>query len=264
MNTKQAIPPVICKLAVAGTMFLAIAFTAAQAQVQTSTTSQAGTPTKTVKVERGQVVYVSGNNLVVKAEDGSLRDFNNVPDSATVTVDGKQLNVHQLQVGMTIERQTIVTTIPKRITTIKTVTGTVWHVNPPNSVILTLADGSNQQFKIPKGTTFNVNGKQTDAFGLKKGMKVDAQQVTEESETQVAKEVKTTGVMPPPPPAPAPDVPMLVVVMAPALPTVASEAAPTALPKTASDLPLIGLLGALFLALGLGLKAARTYGAMLR
>jgi hypothetical protein len=165
---------------------------------------------------------------------------------------------------MTIERQTIVTTIPKRITTIKTVTGTVWHVNPPNSVILTLADGSNQQFKIPKGTTFNVNGKQTDAFGLKKGMKVDAQQVTEESETQVAKEVKTTGVMPPPPPAPAPDVPMLVVVMAPALPTVASEAAPTALPKTASDLPLIGLLGALFLALGLGLKAARTYGAMLR
>jgi hypothetical protein len=112
----------------------------------------------------------------------------------------------------------------------------VWHVNPPNSVILTLADGTNQQFKIPKGTTFNVNGKPTDAFGLKKGMKVDAQQVIEESEIRVAQEVKTTGVMPPPPPAPSPDVPVLIVVVAHPLPTVASEIAPTSLPKTASGL----------------------------
>jgi RNase P/RNase MRP subunit p29 len=263
MNAKQPTSSVMCKLVIAGTMSLAVAFMA-HAQVQSTQTVTPGTATKTVKVERGEIVYVSGNNVVVKAEDGTLRDFNNVPDSATVTVDGKQLNVHQLQVGMKVERQTIVTTTPKRITTVKTVTGTVWHVNPPNSVILTLADGSNQQFKIPKGTTFNVNGKQTDAFGLKKGMKVDAQQVTEETETQVAKDVKTTGVMPPPPPAPAPDVPMLVVIMANPLPTVASEAAPAALPKTASNLPLVGLLGALFLALGLGLKVARTYGVRLQ
>jgi hypothetical protein len=257
MNAKKPTSPAICKLVVAGTMFLAIAFTA-HTQVQTTTTDQSGAGSKAVRVERGEVVYVSGNNVVVKAEDGTLRDFNNVPDSATVTVDGKQLNVHQLQVGMKIERQTITTSTPKRITTVKTVTGTVWHVNPPNAVILTLADGTNQQFKIPKGTTFNVNGKPTDAFGLKKGMKVDAQQVTEESEIQVAQEVKTTGVMPPPPPAPAPDVPVLLVVLARPLPTVASETAPTALPKTASNLPLVGLLGALFLAIGFGLKVART------
>jgi len=258
MNAKPT-SPVICKLVVAGTMLLAIAFTA-HAQVQTTTTTaQSGAETRSVKVERGEIVYISGNNVVVKAEDGTLRHFDNVPDSATVTVDGKQLNVHQLQVGMKVEKQTITTSIPKRITTVKTVTGTVWRVSPPSSVILTLADGTNQQFKIPKGTTFNVNGQPTDAFGLKKGMKVDAQQVTEESEIQVAQEVKTTGVMPPPP-APAPDVPVLIVVVAHPLPTVASETAPTALPKTASDLPLVGLLGALFLALGLGLKVARAYG----
>jgi hypothetical protein len=261
MSAKQA---VLYKLFIAGTMLLAITFTA-HAQVQTTTTTtQSGAATKSVTVERGEIVYVSGNNVVVKAEDGSLRDFNNVPDSATVTVDGQQLNVHQLRVGMKVERQTIVTSVPKRITTVKTVTGTVWHVNPPNSVILTLADGTNQQFNIPKGTTFNVNGQPTDAFGLRKGMKVDAQQVTEESEIQVAKEVKTTGVMPPPPPAPVADVPVLVVVVARPLPTMASETAPTALPKTASNLPLVGLLGALFLALGLGLMMARTYSAVTR
>ena len=125
MNAKKPTSPVICKLVVEGTMFLAIALTA-HTQVQTTTTAQSGAETKAVKVERGEVVYVSGNNVVVKAEDGTLRDFNNVPDSATVTVDGQQLNVHQLQVGMKIERQTIVTSTPKRITTVKTVTGTVW------------------------------------------------------------------------------------------------------------------------------------------
>jgi hypothetical protein len=243
---------------------LCIAFSlAAFGQVQTSTTSSSGEPTKTVKVERGTVVYVSGNSCVIKAEDGTLRHFDNVPDSVTVTVDGKQLNIHQLQPGMTVERQTITTTTPKTVTTIKTVSGKVWHVAPPNSVILTMANGKNQEFKIPKGQKFTVNGQETDAFGLRKGMTVDAQQVTEEPETVVAQQVKRTGVMPPPPPAPAPDVPILVLVARVAQPAPVEaaaaepEPAPTALPKTATNLPLIGLLGVLFCALSLASMAVR-------
>lgn len=249
------------KLVVAAS-FLAIAFTA-QAQVQTTTTTApAGAPTTTVKVERGTVVAVSGNNLVVKAEDGSLRDFNDVPDTTTVTVDGKQLNVHQLTPGMTIERQTVTTASPRMITTVKTVTGKVWHVTPPDYVILTLEDGKNQRFKIPKGQKFTINGQVTDAFGLRKGMQVSAQQVTEESAVVYAKEVKRTGSAPPPPPAPDPSVPILVIFVpaaapAPAAAAAPAEAAPAALPKTASDLPLLGLLGAFFVALGLGLKSLR-------
>ena len=243
---------------------LCIAFSlAAFGQVQTSTTSSVGEPTKTIKVERGTVVYVSGNSCVIKAEDGTLRHFDNVPDSVTVTVDGKHLNIHQLQPGMTVERQTITTTTPKTITTVKTVTGKVWHVAPPNSVILTMPNGKNQEFKIPKGQKFTVNGQETDAFGLRKGMTVDAQQVTEVPETVVTQQVKRTGVMPPPPPAPAPDVPILVLVAPVAQPapveTAAAEPepAPTALPKTASHLPLIGLLGVLFCALSLASMAVR-------
>jgi hypothetical protein len=98
---------------------LCIAFSLpAAAQVQTTTTETKGEAAKTVKVERGEVVYVSGNDVIIRAEDGTLRHFNNVPDSVTVTVDGKQLNVHQIKPGMKIEKQTITTTTPKMITTI--------------------------------------------------------------------------------------------------------------------------------------------------
>ena len=189
----------------------------AYGQVQTkTTTATAGAPTHAIKVERGTVVYFSGNSCVIKAEDGTLRHFDNVPDSVTVTVDGKQLNIHQIQPGMVLERQTITTTTPRMITTVKTVTGTVWVVNPPSMVILTLEDGTNQKFTIPKGQMFTVDGQQTDAFGIRKGMKIDAQKIVEQPETVVSQQIKRTGIAPPPPPAPKADVPMLVAVEAPA------------------------------------------------
>jgi IPT/TIG domain len=255
MNTNRPTAAFLQKLVLAGAACVAIAFTA-HAQVDTTTkVATAGPVKKTVNVERGTVVYVSGNNVVVKADDGTLRHFDNVPNNVTVTVGGKQLNVHQLQVGMTVERQTITTTTPKVVTTIKTVQGTVVRFKKPNTVVLTLEDGQDQSFTIPEGTTFNINGKQEEADKLRKGMKVSAQQVTEVPQSVVAQQVLRTGVMPPPPPPPAPDVPILIV-FAPAPPPIVPEAAPVALPKTASEMPLIGLLGALFLGLGLAIKTA--------
>jgi hypothetical protein len=197
-------------------------------------------------------------------EDGEIRHFPNVPDSVTVTVDGRQLNVHELQPGMKIEKQTIITTTPRMITKVETVTGKVWQVSPPNSVILTLEDGTNQSFKIPKGQKFTVNGEETDAFGLKKGMMVSAQRITETPETVVSHAVVRTGTMPPPPPAPKQDVPILIAEAQPAAPApaaAASEPAPTKLPKTASELPLIGLLGVLFCGISLTMTAIRKFAA---
>jgi len=242
---------------------LCIVFTlTAFGQVQTNTsTAAAGDPTKSIKVERGTVVYVSGNSCVIKAEDGTLRHFDNVPESVTVTVDGKQLNIHQIQPGMVVEKQTITTNTPRTITTVQTVTGTIWQISPPSMVILTLADGKNQKFTIPKGQKFTVDGQQVDAFGLKKGMKIDAQKIVEQPETVITQQIKRTGIAPPPPPAPTPDVPMLVAVERPAPPPVevaAAEPAPKQLPKTASDLPLIGLLGLLFCGVSLSVTAVRS------
>ena len=230
------------------------------AQVKSSETMAHGTPIKQVTIQRGEVVYVSGNDLMIKMEDGSLQDFFNVPDSMTVTIDGRQLNVHQIKPGMKIEKQTITTTTPRLVTKVETVTGKVFHVSPPNSVILTLEDGTNQRFNIPKDQKFTIAGKETDAFGLRKGMIVSATRITETPETIVAQEIRHTGTLPPTPSEPKTDVPILVAAGAPApasAESAAAEPAPKKLPKTASNLPLFGLLGALFCGISLSATAIR-------
>ena len=100
------------------------------------------------------------------------------------------------------------TTTPTTITKVDTVTGKVFHVVPPLSVTLTLEDGTNQEFKIPEGQKFDVDGQMVDAFGLREGMKISATKVTETPETIVTQKAKVTGKMPPPPP---PNVPILIV-----------------------------------------------------
>jgi hypothetical protein len=228
------------------------------AQVQTKTSTTTEDATVKTQVESGEVVTVSGNDLVVKMGDGSLRHFANVPESATATVDGHQLGIHDLKPGMKLERTITTTTTPKTITTVQSVTGKVWFVSPPNSVILRLADGKNQQFKIPNNQKFNINGKMVDAWGLRKGMNVSATKVVEVPVTDVSQTRSVTGEMPPPPPAPPVDVPVLVVEEEVVVPVeVAQAQAPAELPATGSQLPLIGLLGLLSLACSLGLRTAR-------
>jgi LPXTG-motif cell wall-anchored protein len=156
---------------------------------------------------------------------------------------------------MKLQRTITTTTVSKVITTVKTVTGKVWMVNPPNSVILTLEDGKNQQFKIPNNQKFNVDGQMLDAWGLKKGMTVSATKIVETPLDVVSQRRKVTGSAPPPPPALPVDAPILVVEEAPAPIQVAQ--APTELPKTGSELPLIGLLGLLSLASSFGLRTVR-------
>ena len=197
------------RVLLAGSVCVAFALSM-NAQVRTETNTTAAQPSHNVTIERGEVAYVSGNELVVKMEDGTIRHFANVPESARVTVDGQELGIHSLKPGMKLERTTIVTTTPKTITTVKSVTGKVWHISPPNTVILTLEDGTNQEFKIPKGQKFMVDGQETDAFGLKKGMIVSATKVVEEPISVVEQQRKLTGTMPPPPPAPPADVPILI------------------------------------------------------
>src|SRR5271169_5579275 len=156
------------------------------AQVQTKTTTASDTPTVDNHVESGEVVTVSGNDLVVKMSDGTIRHVANVPESARVTVDGQELGIHDLKPGMKLQRTITTTTTPKTITTVQSVTGTVWFVNPPTTVILTLADGKSQQFKIPRNQKFNIDGQMVDAWGLKKGMKISATKVVEVPVTVVA------------------------------------------------------------------------------
>jgi hypothetical protein len=226
------------------------------AQVQTQSTTTSGTPTHAVKVESGEVVSVEGNDLFVKMSDGTLRHFPNVPASARVNVDGKQLSISELQPGMKLERTTVTTTTPQIVTTVQTVTGKVFHVSPPNSVILRMENGENQSFKIPKGQKFNVDGTETDAFGLKKGMTVNATKVVEAPVTSVSQHQQVSGTLPP-------STPVLIATESPTGTVTASHEAGTTtvasaeLPKTASGWPLVGILGLLFISASFGLALLR-------
>jgi hypothetical protein len=225
------------------------------AQVKTETSETSGVSSHESTVERGEVVLVQGNELVVKMEDGTIRHFPNVPESAQVTVGGQKLGIHDLKPGMKLERTITTTTTPKTITTVKTVRGKVWHVSPPNSVILSLEDGTNQKFTIPKGQKFTVDGQVTDAFGLKKGQMISATKIVETPAIEVGSSKSVTGSMPAPPAPPPADEPILIAT-APPTPAPAAEA-PAELPKTGSLLPLIGLLGSLSLFSGFGLRVIR-------
>jgi hypothetical protein len=266
MNSTRLSVTILRGLLRGGTLCIAFSIPAA-AQVQTQTSEIKGTTTKTVTVERGEIVHITGNDVVIRMEDGTLKDFDNISENATFMVDGKSVNIHNAKVGMRLEKQTIVSSTPRVIRTVESVTGTVLHVTPPASVILRLENGETQSFKIPSGQKFTIAGEEKDAWGLKKGMKVQATRVTEVPETVVAHEIKRTGKMPPPPPQPKADVPILVVAVpappVPAVETAAAEPAPKKLPTTASDLPLIGLLGALFCGLSLAAMTIRAIASRL-
>jgi len=247
-----------CLAQVLPTFALFFSFAAA-AQVQTETQTTKGTPTQEVTVERGEVVTVSGNDLVVKMEDGTLRNFLDVPENDRVTVDGKELGIHELKPGMKLEKSLTVTTTPQTITTVQKVTGKVWHVSAPHSVILRLDNGSTQQFTVPQNQKFTINGEEKDVWGLKKGMVVTATKVVEEPTTVVEHRRQLTGTMPPPPPMPPADLPILIAAITPMpdLGPATPAAARTELPKTASIMPLIALLGVLAIGFAFLLAAIR-------
>jgi hypothetical protein len=241
---------------VVGAVSLAFAVSM-RAQVQTETKTSGHQATVKSTIERAKVIMIWDNNMIVQMEDGSILHIANVPESARATVDGKEIGISDVKAGMTLQRTVTTISREKTITTVQSVTGTVWRVMPPTSVILTLENGKNQQFKIPKNQKFNVNGQMVDAWGLKKGMKVSATKIVEVPFTEVTQNRTVTGEMPTPPSPPPPDVPILIVEEAASAPVEVAQAAPAELPKTASPLPLIGLLGFLSLASSLGLRTAR-------
>lgn len=227
----------------------------AGAQVKTTTNTISQKATTETSVERAEVVSVQGNDLIVKMEDGTIRHFANVADTARVMVDGKELGIHDLKPGMKLERTITTVTTPKTVITTQAVTGKVWQITPPTSVILTLENGENQRFNIPKGQKFNVDGQMVDAWGLKKGMRVTATKVVEEPVTEVEHQKQVTGQMPPPPPSPPADQPIVIAVLH--VPATPEAPTPAELPKGGSYMPLAAFIGFLCLACSFALRVVR-------
>lgn len=249
MNSMQITRMLAC-IMFATTMVFISSTQPVLAQDTSQTTATQGQPEHQTSVEHGEVVYVSGNDLVVKnTETGEVLDIT-VPDIARATVDGKEISVHDLKPGMKLQRTITTTTTPMMVTTVRTIQGQVWHVNPPRSVILKFPDGSTKQYKIPKDQKFNADGQEADAFHLRKGMNVSATVITEVPESHMTQTTNVTGQMPPPPATPPLEGALLIEEPNNAGQEVAEKEAPpepAKLPKTASMLPLLFGLGILSL-----------------
>jgi hypothetical protein len=235
------------------------------AQETTKSTAQVGEAQHQVNIQRGEVVYVSGNDLVVKDLDsGELKAFV-VPDTARATVDGKEVSVHDLKPGMTLERTITTTTTPRVVTEVTTIQGKIWSINPPKHIILQMPGGENKQYTIPANQKFVVNGQEVDAFHLKKGMNVTATVIREAPVTEVAEHRVVSGTAPETPPMQG----ALLIdesdgKQASAAPPVAmaKNAGETAqadnrprLPQTGSELPMLAVCGLLLF--GAGIRAFR-------
>jgi hypothetical protein len=215
------------------------------------TVNPSGPATTSTEVRSGEVVYVAGNQLVVKMQDGSVRDFT-VPEDFKFDVDGKSLTVHELTPGMKLTSTIRTTTEPKTVKTVRTIKGKVWHVNAPNSVILTLDDNTNKQYKVPKGQMFETNGESRDVFHLRKGMVITATVMTETPVVMQSMARNVTGSAPPAA-EPAPETPpvqgaLLIeeptpVQAAPSEAPAQTEMAQAKLPNTAGSAPLFAFLG---------------------
>lgn len=216
------------------------------------------------EVRSGEVVYASGNDLVVRMQSGEIKHFN-VPPNARFSIDGQQVPTSALKPGTKLTQTITTTEIPETVETVRTVTGTVWFASAPKTVILTLPDKTNKTYYVPSGTTFDVDGRKVGVGDLRKGDRISATLVSTSTTVRVNQTNVVRGQAPPPPPVAAapPATPVLVGVLLIEAPPSAEPAPrePTQqlaqLPKTAGNTPLFGVLGVLALGCSVAFRMLR-------
>jgi hypothetical protein len=208
----------------------------------------------TTETKKFQVIAVEGNQLVVKLPEGTKELT--VPDDFRFTVDGQSLSVHQLKPGMagTATITTTTTSVPVTVTEVKN--GTVLQAMGTTIIVRT----SDNQIKMfsqsdidKRGIKILRGGQPAQISDFRTNDKLSATIVTTfppkvltEKEVQASLAKAAPAGAPAPAPAPA---------SAAAAPAAAAE--PRTLPRTASKLPLLGLLGFVSLVAGVSLTVRR-------
>jgi hypothetical protein len=227
----------------------------AAAQAQSTTTSS--------ETKKFEVVAVDGNNVVVKTATGA-KEYS-VPEDFRFTVDGKQVSVHELQPGMkgTATLTTKTTTTPVHITEVKN--GEV--VQKSGNSVIVRTDTGIKMFSEGDMSKRNIeiikDGKPVNITELRVGDKLSATIVTTGTPKVVTeRQLKATLASNGAPPAAAAGSKSAGASTTSSHASSSAGAAPAGhakkLPKTASSVPETGLIGALFLAMGLSLTVARS------
>jgi hypothetical protein len=118
------------------------------------------------------VIYVSGNDLLIKATDGRLLNYS-VPAGYQFTIDSGKVGLKELRAGAVLKGPVATGSEPLVIGHVEAVKAKVYVARPPDTVTLILSDGS-QDFTVPAGTMFAVNGAQLPLSGLKRNDEVEA------------------------------------------------------------------------------------------
>jgi len=246
-------------------LLVATAGVATAQQTSSTTTTQMGTPqsTTTTRVVQATVVSVDGNKVVGRDASGKTTEYT-LPEGFKLEHEGKQIGVADLKPGMHVKATITTTTTTTPVTVTEIRKGTVLKVSGDNVIVrgplgvrrFSNADASKHGAKIMR------DGKEIALSDLREGDNFTAVLVTDHPPTVVSeREAKAyaTGGAPAPAPAPA-------AASAPApapAPAPAAEPAPAPakhLPKTATQLPLVAVMGALLLAAGFGLSRVRRFG----
>lgn len=232
---------------------------AAQDVTHPSTTKTIAPPThevQTTHVQNAEVIHVSGHEVVVELENGAF-ELLNLAEDFRFRVDSKDLTVHELTPGTKLSQEIHTITTPQQVTTLRTVEGKVWQVNGPH-LILSFPGSENKAYTVPDGIVFHIDGQDKTVFDLRKGMNISATVLTVAPQRLVSTHTVVTGQAPPRPNVTF-EGPMLIerTREAPAITAAVEEPTAQELPKTASPVPLAGLLGLLSMALYAGLRIVR-------
>jgi hypothetical protein len=117
------------------------------------------------------VVYVSGNDLLIKTTDGRLLNYT-VPAGYQFTIASGKVALKDLKAGAVLTGPVATGSEPLIIGHVQTVKAKVYVARPPDTVTLILSDGS-QDFVVPSGTMFTVNGAPVALSGLKRNDEVE-------------------------------------------------------------------------------------------
>lgn len=229
-----------------------------------SVVSMAQQQSTTTDVKTFEILAVDGNTLVVSLPEGT-RELT-VADDFRFNVDGKMLSVRELKPGTrgsaTITTRTTVT--PVTVTEVKN--GTVMQATG-GTIIVRTAEGDIRSFtqgEVDKrGVKIVRMGKPAQVSDFRAGDNLSATIITSlpprvmtqkevQASTFAPLAAKAAAAAPPVAAAPAP----AAASAAPQAPAQTVAAART-LPSTASSWPLLGLVSALFLAMGLALTIRR-------
>ena len=191
----------------------------------------------------GVVETVAGNKVVLREADG-LHEYN-PPAGFKFQLDGRDVGVDEIKPGMSINAVVTDKVITRRVTVTNIESGTVAQV-APGGIVLKDQNGDlkSYNFKDPAGNDiyFARDGKEVPLRNVKVGDRLSGTFVTTLPPQKIS---QRSAVAKATEPSAAPE------------PAVVAAATPHKLPKTASPLPLIGLLAALSAGIALTLRAAR-------